>query len=161
MNRFSLPKDRRPMECTTNPGDVVFVPHGWWHSVINLDESNIAITHNYISPSNLGNALKFFVEKQDQISGCRDRKESIKREQMYKEFVKALKDKAPGHLCKALKQRRWTCRAWKGEENQNVQLDKYKDIAKNGKEDTKRCNKKQRFDAEKNGVKNFAFSFLS
>lgn len=106
------PADRRPMECTTHPGDVVFVPHGWWHSVINLDESNIAITHNYISPSNLGNALKFFREKQDQISGCRDRKESIKPEFIHDALVKELKIKEPTHLERAMKQTTWTCRAW-------------------------------------------------
>ena len=100
------------MECTTHPGDVVFVPHGWWHSVINLDESNIAITHNYISPSNLGNALKFFREKQDQISGCRDRKESIKPEFIHDALVQELKDKEPVHLDRAMKQTSWTCRAW-------------------------------------------------
>ena len=106
------PADQRPMECTTHPGDVVFVPHGWWHSVINLDDSNIAITHNYVSPSNLGNALKFFVEKQDQISGCRDRKESIKPEFIHDALVKALKEKEPEHLHQAMKQTGWTCRAW-------------------------------------------------
>jgi hypothetical protein len=80
--------------------------------VINLDEVNIAITHNYLSPSNLGNALKFFVEKQDQISGCRDRAESIKPELLYDALVKVLMDKEPHHLEKALAQQEWTCRAW-------------------------------------------------
>mmetsp|Transcript_18812 Transcript_18812/g.21815 ORF Transcript_18812/g.21815 Transcript_18812/m.21815 type:complete len:621 (-) Transcript_18812:25-1887(-) len=106
------PVDQRPLECTTHPGDVVFVPHGWWHSVINLDDSNIAITHNYISRSNLGNALKFFAGKQDQISGCRDRKETIKPEYIHDEFVRVLKVKEPEHLEKALQQTGWTCRAW-------------------------------------------------
>jgi hypothetical protein len=137
------PVGLRPMECTTFPGDVIFVPHvsvslliekmvflvrsnyntnscrlilciwqGWWHSVINLEDVNIAITHNYLSPSNLGNALKFFVEKQDQISGCRDRAESIKPERIYDALVKVLMDKEPYILEKALAQREWTCRAW-------------------------------------------------
>ena len=100
------------MECTTHPGDVVFVPHGWWHSVINLDDSNIAITHNYVSPSNLGNALKFFVEKQDQISGCRDRKKSIKPEFLHDALVKVLREKEPKHLDQAMKQSGWSCCAW-------------------------------------------------
>jgi hypothetical protein len=107
------PKHKRPMECTTHAGDVVFVPHGWWHCVINLDDCNIAITHNYISPSNLGNALKFFVQKVDQVSGCRDREDSIKPEFLYDEFVKAMKIKEPTYLERALKQTTWTCNAWR------------------------------------------------
>jgi Cupin-like domain len=107
------PPEHRPMECTVYPGDVIFVPHGWWHCVVNLDDCNIAITHNYVSPSNLGNALKFFAEKEDQISGCRDREESIKPEFLRDEFVKAMRIKEPRHLERALRQTGWTCRAWR------------------------------------------------
>jgi hypothetical protein len=82
------PVGQRPLECsTTYPGDVIFVPHGWWHSVINLDDMNIVITHNYVSPSNLGNGVKFFTEKHDQISGCRDCAKSIKPEHTHDELV--------------------------------------------------------------------------
>lgn len=135
------PADRRPMECTTHPGDVVFVPHGWWHSVINLDESNIAITHNYISPSNLGNALKFFREKQDQISGCRDRKESIKPEFIHDALVKELKTKEPIHLERAMKQTTWTCRAWEDSTAEVITDDD--DETKSGEESK---NKKRKID---------------
>jgi hypothetical protein len=107
------PLHERPMECTVYPGDVLFVPHGWWHMAINLDDRNIAITHNYVSPSNLGNVLKFFSDKQDQVSGCRDRKESVKPEHLYDEVVKVLKEKEPDHLKTALAQSGWTCRTWK------------------------------------------------
>jgi len=107
------PVGERPVECTTHPGDVVFVPHGWWHSVVNLDASNIAITHNYVSPSNLGNALKFLVEKREQISGCRDREDSIKPEFLHGELVRVLAIREPGHLERARRQTGWTCRAWK------------------------------------------------
>ena len=103
------------MECTVFPGDVVFVPHGWWHMVINLDEHNCAITHNYVSPSNLGNVLKFFVEKQDQVSGCRDRVETIKPGHLHDALVQALTKVEPKNLQKAQQQQGWTCRAWKEE----------------------------------------------
>eukprot|EP00536_Pseudo-nitzschia_multiseries_P017524 jgi/Psemu1/264353/estExt_Genewise1Plus.C_16050004 len=132
------PVDQRPMECTTHPGDVVFVPHGWWHSVINLDDSNIAITHNYISPSNLGNALKFFVEKQDQISGCRDRKESIKPEFIHDELVKVLKVEEPVHLNRAMQQTGWTCRAWQETKAEAVITDEDEDEDNDTNKDTKK-----------------------
>ncbi|KAF4391553.1 hypothetical protein G4B88_030704 [Cannabis sativa] len=38
--------------------EVIFVPNGWWHLVINLEES-VAITQNYVSMSNLLNVLDF------------------------------------------------------------------------------------------------------
>ncbi len=138
------PVDQRPMECTTHPGDVVFVPHGWWHSVINLDESNIAITHNYVSPSNLGNALKFFREKQDQISGCRDRKESIKPEFIHDALVKKLQVKEPKHLEKALAQKGWTCRAW--EETKAEVITDDDDDEQNSKDGENFKNKKRKLD---------------
>ncbi|KAL7556223.1 hypothetical protein ACA910_017378 [Epithemia clementina (nom. ined.)] len=107
------PQEERPLECTAFPGDVVFVPHGWWHMVINLDEGlNIAITHNYVSQSNLPNVLKFLNEKQDQISGCRDRVESIKPHELYDTFIKSLQQHHNSWLEEALAVPQWTCRAW-------------------------------------------------
>ena len=111
--RHARTDDTRPLECTTQPGDVVFVPHGWWHLVINLDEWNIAITHNYVSRSNLSNVLRFLREKRDQVSGCRDRNESIKPERLYEEFVQTLQERYPQWLQEALDVPDWTCRAWK------------------------------------------------
>ena len=111
--RHAMTDATRPLECTTKPGDVVFVPHGWWHLVINLDEWNIAITHNYVSHSNICNVLRFLREKRDQVSGCRDRIESIKPEQLYEEFVQTLQQQYPQWLQEALDTPDWTCRAWK------------------------------------------------
>ena len=105
------PESERPMECTALPGDVLFVPHGWWHMVINLDEVNVAITHNYVSRSNLSSVLKFLNEKRDQVSGCRDRAESIKPESLYEEFVKQLQKTHPEWLEEA-QAADWACPAW-------------------------------------------------
>lgn len=111
--RHSVSPQEQPLECTAFPGDVVFVPHGWWHMVINLDDGlNVAITHNYVSSSNLSNVLKFLNEKEDQISGCRDREESIKPNQLYSAFVETLQQQRPEMLEGALAVRDWTCRAW-------------------------------------------------
>jgi len=103
----------QPLEITAFPGDVIFVPHGWWHMVVNMDnDMNIAITHNYASQSNLVNVLKFLNEKRDQVSGCRDRKESIKPDHLYEEFVKVMTNHHPQWLQEAQKVPHWTCRAW-------------------------------------------------
>ena len=107
------PPAERPLECTAFPGDVVFVPHGWWHMVINLDDGmNVAITHNYVSQSNLSNVLKFLQQKEDQISGCRDRVESIKPPELYQTFVHTLEQHHKTWLEQALAVPDWTCRAW-------------------------------------------------
>jgi hypothetical protein len=109
----TAPEHERPIEFTAFPGDVVFVPHGWWHLVVNLDDMNVAITHNYASGSNLGSVLKFIREKNDQVSGCRDRDESIKPEQLYDELVKELMEKYPDLTKEALARNDWNCKAWK------------------------------------------------
>ena len=50
MNFYGATKNwkKRPIECICKAGEVIFVPNGWWHLVINLEES-IAITQNYVS----------------------------------------------------------------------------------------------------------------
>ena len=116
--KATAPPSRRPLECTAFPGDVIFVPHGWWHMVINLDRVNVAITHNYVSRSNLGNVLRFLKCKEDQISGCRDRAESVKPDKLHATFSSALQDqfgKETDWLVQAQQQAasHWTCKAWK------------------------------------------------
>jgi hypothetical protein len=122
--KYSAAPQSRPLEVTSLPGDVVFVPHGWWHMVVNLGNDddndnagdgtkmNIAITHNYVSASNLGNVLKFLDRHREQVSGCRDRAESIKPETLYEELVAALQQRHPQLLATALAERDWTCPAW-------------------------------------------------
>jgi len=114
MMKTALPGEC-PLECTAMPGDILFVPHGWWHMVVNLDDLNIAVTHNYVSDSNLSNMMKFLFSKRDQISGCRDRSESIKPEHLYDEFKSVMESRFPNWLQMALEESKWTCRAWGGE----------------------------------------------
>lgn len=119
--KATAPPSRRPLEVTAFPGDVVFVPHGWWHMVINLDKINIAVTHNYVSRSNLGSVLRFLECKEEQISGCRDRAESIKPNKLHATFAAALQEefgKDAEWLVSAREESesRWTCKAWNNDD---------------------------------------------
>ncbi|KAJ4705449.1 F-box protein, partial [Melia azedarach] len=42
MNFYGATKNwkKRPIECICKAGEVIFVPNGWWHLVINLEESS-------------------------------------------------------------------------------------------------------------------------
>ena len=61
-----------PVEGVVRAGDVVFVPRGWWHLVLNLDDSmNVAITSNFCSRDGLPHVLRFLRDKPDAISGVR------------------------------------------------------------------------------------------
>ena len=158
MERLNIAdKACRPLECTVYPGDVIFVPHGYWHMVVNLDDTNCAVTHNYVSPSNLGNVLKFFVDKQDQISGCRDRSNSIKPEHLHAALVKALATAEPKILQKAQRQKEWSCQAWT--EKPTSEADRFAD--KNGAEDVVTSESRtSSVMARTEKVSDFSFSFL-
>lgn len=54
----------------TFPGECMYVPSGWWHTVINIDDS-IAITQNFVPKSKLAEVLNFLKNKPKQISGFR------------------------------------------------------------------------------------------
>ena len=82
---------KRPLEVIVNPGEIVFVPHSYWHMVVNLDDC-IALTHNYVSTSNLADCLRFLRDTPDQISGVRDRAEAITPECMFDVFTRRLEE---------------------------------------------------------------------
>ncbi|XBW37764.1 hypothetical protein QEN19_003345 [Hanseniaspora menglaensis] len=52
----------------TFPGETIYVPSNWWHSVINLEDS-IAMTGNFVPKENLFKVISFFKNKKLQISG--------------------------------------------------------------------------------------------
>jgi hypothetical protein len=53
-----LTKARRMFECTVRAGELLFVPRGWWHMALNLEEG-VAVTHNFVSEETLPHVLRF------------------------------------------------------------------------------------------------------
>ena len=41
-----------PVECICEPGEVIFIPNGWWHTALNLTPS-FAVTQNYVNEDNV------------------------------------------------------------------------------------------------------------
>ncbi|KAG0349176.1 hypothetical protein BG004_001232 [Podila humilis] len=74
----------RPLEGICREGEIMFVPRGWWHAVVNLEDC-IAVTQNYVGSQNLYETMEFLYMKRDQVSGVADER----REGLYEEFKKA------------------------------------------------------------------------
>ncbi|XP_042492386.1 F-box protein At5g06550 [Macadamia integrifolia] len=95
MNFYGATRDwkKRPIECVCKAGEVIFVPNGWWHLVINLEES-IAITQNYVSRRNLVNVLDFLKRPNasELVSGTMD------RTNLYDKFSSAIEATFPGTI---------------------------------------------------------------
>ena len=87
------------MEGICGPGDVLFVPSGWWHMALNLEEC-VAVTQNFCSPRTLPRVLRFLRdagECAELVSGtCRTRRGSL-----YERFVAVLAEKRPEELAAA------------------------------------------------------------
>jgi len=61
MNFYEIENPLR-RECVQCPGDLVFIPNGWWHCALNLEES-IAVTQNFVNRYNLPNVISFLKKK--------------------------------------------------------------------------------------------------
>lgn len=59
-----------PLEGVCRAGELLFVPRGWWHLVVNVEEG-VAITHNYVGREDLPHVLQFLRDRPEQVSGYR------------------------------------------------------------------------------------------
>ena len=106
----------RFVEATTGPGDLVFIPRGWWHSVVNLDDYTVALTHNFCSPRGLASTLGLLrraphlvaglaASKDDRLDECDSTKETDRRAAMgtalHARFLRALQRHRPDVLAAA------------------------------------------------------------
>ncbi|KAJ1310407.1 hypothetical protein OPQ81_007145 [Rhizoctonia solani] len=79
-------------------GEIVYVPSGWWHLVVNLEPS-VAVTQNFASEYELTNVLRFMRDKPDQTSGW---SEDIACADLYGIFCDVLRKERPEVLEAAL-----------------------------------------------------------
>ena len=89
----------RPYSGIAREGDIVFIPHGWWHCVLNIGEGlTIAVTQNFCSKEGLPKVLQFLREKPHAISGMRDDDSAL---QLERRFRSVLQEKEPEELLRA------------------------------------------------------------
>ncbi|KAK4186162.1 hypothetical protein QBC35DRAFT_283276 [Podospora australis] len=79
-------------------GEILHVPSGWWHLVVNM-EDGIALTQNFVPKSHLASVLSFLSDKADQVSGFKQEVSDP-----YNLFVKRLAEDCPDLLEEGLRQ---------------------------------------------------------
>jgi hypothetical protein len=96
---------RQLYQTIAHPGEVVFVPRGWWHAVLNLGDPTdagvltVAVTENFCSPAGLPHVLRFLRDRRGAVSGVSPPERA---ERFYEEVVAALQGAHPDALAAAL-----------------------------------------------------------
>ncbi|CAK4081369.1 unnamed protein product [Aphanomyces euteiches] len=60
----TLADEDKPMEIIQEPGDVISVPSGWWHAVLNL-EMTVAVTQNFVDAHNVSDFIESLIRDGD------------------------------------------------------------------------------------------------
>ncbi|KAI0416930.1 hypothetical protein F5X98DRAFT_342514 [Xylaria grammica] len=84
------------IEGVCKAGEILHVPSGWWHLVVNL-EPGIALTQNFVPKSHLTDVLSFLKNKPDQVTGFKRAIDSP-----FELFVQRLEQNYPELLNEAL-----------------------------------------------------------
>lgn len=64
------------IECIVNAGEVMFIPAGWYHVVLNLDLT-VAVTQNYASPVNVAAIASWLQRHPMDISGVNTKEQKL------------------------------------------------------------------------------------
>ncbi|EFJ50747.1 hypothetical protein VOLCADRAFT_103818 [Volvox carteri f. nagariensis] len=105
----------RPIEFIARPGELLFVPRGWWHCALNLEES-CALTQNFVSAVGLPATLAFLKSRRPElVSGCA----LESRCNLYDRFMAVLREKRPDVLA-AVEARQEEARAKAREANRRA-----------------------------------------
>lgn len=99
---------RRLYQTIAGPGDVVYVPSGWWHAVLNLGDPQrpgaltIAVTENFCSRAGLPRVLRFLRDQRPSVSGV----PTERADTLFEDFCAALNEAEPDILEQALRELR-------------------------------------------------------
>ncbi|KAH7408398.1 hypothetical protein DE146DRAFT_373701 [Phaeosphaeria sp. MPI-PUGE-AT-0046c] len=80
-------------------GEILHVPSGWFHLVLNIEES-LALTQNFVPRNKLPDVLGFLRDQRAEVSGFRD----DVCDRAYEVFVERLQEECPEVLEEALKE---------------------------------------------------------
>merc|ERR1711972_155244 len=66
LRRLSPQQLAKTVEFVAGPGDVVWIPAGWWHAALNLSPWTVAVTQNFIAIHQAEDGRRFLSDRSDQ-----------------------------------------------------------------------------------------------